>query len=828
MPKNVPLRPNGRIDIPDLNAKTTDYTQAADKQLLELLISDNRVNVVEGFRVQIADQGTFPGLFTVVNGFAVNRDGQVVNNEDDVNATRSATLLADSTYYVEVEYLETDSDVAPRAHWDSTYDNGDDPSGDPRPDGHEFATNVATRTTPDWQIVSPISTSGFAIESDPDSNRIPVAVLTLSAGVLSTGDASPLKTVLAVSQNSGANSLQFFDTRAMPDAFTLTLHPGGANEEDVTVTSNDRENGILTFSAPTVEDHTMGENAVVGGVAPADFLDEKTTPALPGSGTQDARPRLFQADEDRGFALGVSPTDPDFAVKSDAQITNLQRHVDFIAAELRALKFGSASTDLVGNKGQATEFAEAPRYFDYATSVMGAKTNTVSVGDGINSWGDFNSTQSGTARDAIVAAIAAVPTGGIVYIKKGTYTMSTAITVAKDVRFIGDGAWLDETELRATGSNSVFSFASGAGRITLEDISVTNSGSATYSIVWASGNAILDASRCVIEGISAKDRCSFSNCIINANTSGIRAVNLDTVSDVRFEHCFIHNQNSGSPYRCVYANDSERITFVNCHFTGAGASADLLFLTATSNVTFVECVFDEDLGTPNGITVDTPPSPLKITLIDCVENLSGTFSNNAVLLAGITNGGVVSTDTVYAGSVTAAAVSGTTSVTTAEKGIRHAAVWKHIPLHFFHGGVGGDYSIPDFALNGIVSAIATGGAYYIGGTNGANRLAVVVPVEEGQTLTCFRVICYDNSGDGDLLTARCWNQAIGPAGTPPGTLTQLGSTLTSANSANMQHLTSTTFSKTPTTAEVILIHVEMDENVDVRLYALMYQVERTS
>src|SRR5512137_431282 len=110
MPKSVNVLPNLRVDIPDFEAQTADFANDLMKLWLERFVLDNWAAIVEGFRVEIADQTAHPGLFTIYNGLAIGRDGQLINNEDDLVAQRSATLAANATYYVEVEFVTTQSD----------------------------------------------------------------------------------------------------------------------------------------------------------------------------------------------------------------------------------------------------------------------------------------------------------------------------------------------------------------------------------------------------------------------------------------------------------------------------------------------------------------------------------------------------------------------------------------------------------------------------------------------------------------------------------------------------------------------------------------------
>ena len=166
MPKRTNFVPNLRVDIDDLENATHTYSRSVNNIRWKRVLIDNYPRVSAGFRVEVPDQATNPGVVTIYNGFAFNRDGQLLLNEDAINTARSITLAGDATYYLEVEFTTTDTDSDARALWDPTFDNGLDTSGDELPDGREFSVNVATRVAEDWRIVDPVSTTGFEIDSD--------------------------------------------------------------------------------------------------------------------------------------------------------------------------------------------------------------------------------------------------------------------------------------------------------------------------------------------------------------------------------------------------------------------------------------------------------------------------------------------------------------------------------------------------------------------------------------------------------------------------------------------------------------------------------------
>src|SRR5690606_2302220 len=115
MPKRLKVHPGERIDLVDYVHGANEYTQESQKFLLERELLDRRSRILDGFRVRVEDQTANPGLITIFNGNAVDRDGQLINNEQTPNDSRSITLLgANLNFYVEIEFIENPSDTDAR------------------------------------------------------------------------------------------------------------------------------------------------------------------------------------------------------------------------------------------------------------------------------------------------------------------------------------------------------------------------------------------------------------------------------------------------------------------------------------------------------------------------------------------------------------------------------------------------------------------------------------------------------------------------------------------------------------------------------------------
>lgn len=574
MTKRVNFLPSERIDVPDMVAGTTGVAVGTMQQILDDLVIAKFPRIASGFRVEIANQGSSPGEITVWNGVAIDRSGELFTNEDEESTQRSITFGADGTYFVEVEFTTSPSDSDARAFWDPTFDNGTDPSGDPKLPGREIFQTVSTRLSPDWQIVNPVSTTGFALTTTPNSPRVPVAVITVSAGVITGATTFPARSCLGQVALVGATKLYVLDSRLMPDAFSATV-----DAEAVSISANDRTNSILTLSGPLAFQHLAGARVVRTGGSLNQFLTTRALAPLPSSGTQDARPGLFQGDEERGFALAQDPNSA--SARSDSQMQALKDQIDFLAAQLREVRFGAERSTEIGQLAPPTSFPTPPRYFDKSGGLQGARYATVSVGDGTTCWGDFNVAQLGTADAAIAAAVAALPTaGGTIFIKgKSTpYDLSAGVLIdGRTVTIMGERG---RTTIRATGSVGALRLHDCT--LGLRDIIVArqSTADAVAAITTTTGGAMttFEAYNSTIQGIAgtAYLKGIFENCQINEITGGSGngfAISARVV-DCTFISCSMSTTSDNSGVRCmnIQGLGSKNISLYACHLTMAGVT----------------------------------------------------------------------------------------------------------------------------------------------------------------------------------------------------------------------------------------------------------------
>lgn len=598
MPKRTNLLPNQRVDIEDLDNALHTYPRSLQNLQAKEANIDSIMRVMSGFRVEVADQGTSPRQITVYNGYAIRRDGQALTNEDAANTARTITLPANGTYYLEVEYTTSESDVDARAFWDPSYDNGADPSGDLLPDGREFSQNVSTRVQEDWQVVEPVSTSGFEIDSNPSSERIPIAKIFVDNSIVDpTVVTSPARTTLLrpATASGGSTELYVVNSRLFGSTGDIIIGLGTANQETKGFTANNRENNTLTI--PSLDNnHPVGVRIVDNAGTPAQFVDARTSqvPVI-ATAIGDARPGFFQANEESGYALGQDESAT--TGSADTQIEDLKQYVDFLSAQIRELKFGSALDVDVGSIAPPTSYPNPPRYFDFAGSAAGGRTNSISIGTGTTSWGDFNVAQNTDFPTTLTAALAALPAaGGRIFLKAGTYTITgTSPTITKAVTIIGEGQGV--TIINATTTAHALTIEADTY---LEGLSITRDTGATVlqAIDHNAATTKLSARHCTIHGaIStsnyAMDSCEFELCDFVSDTGSSLTSFAATVTNGVFRRCLFDAQvDTSTSLACSLGTGSANVSFENCTFqVPANASYVVDLETGVNHVMYRQCAF---------------------------------------------------------------------------------------------------------------------------------------------------------------------------------------------------------------------------------------------
>jgi len=584
MPKSLQIHNNERLDIPDFELAANGYTRESLNHFIRNGVIDTKSRTFRGFRIELADQASFAGQITVHNGVVFDMDGQVINIEDQPDASKTTTLIgSNQTFYVELEFTDGESDVDGRGFWDPTVSNTA-----PNPNGAEVTINVSTRRTPSWKIVTPVSTSGFTT----GTTRIPLAVFSTNASgqitsaVNSFGSLVQASTVTTYAAGIGATQLRVVDSTLIPIGSTITVDFGaGSAETGITVTANDMEQGILTINPVLSSAHAGGAIVRRTDLA-ASLVKQSVNPNDPNfaSGVSTVRPndwlsRMWQGDELRGDALIHSKET--YGQRDDLNLSNLKDYVDVLAAQLRELKFGAASP-LTTSVAPPSSFPATLRYFSQIGSVSGARGFTVTIGNGTTNRGDFNGTNQQPFIDA-VAFIVATGNAGTIYVKPGTYTFVSSVTIPAgvDVSIVG--------ESRESVSIVNTTVGAGFGAFILADDSettVTRFSNLTTSIVAPS--------TLFLSSVNSPGQVYFDNCVV-AGVGFAESISLNMTNCSLTATCIV-----------VHIHDSQ---FINCSATALPSNVLAIFFLG-ENLSFSKCAFSSDVsvitasGAINGMSID--------------------------------------------------------------------------------------------------------------------------------------------------------------------------------------------------------------------------------
>lgn len=560
MPKKLRIWPNGRVDIPDFARAANEYSSEVSSFSLDRLWLDRRSRAVEGFRVQIDDQTANPGQVTIYNGSAVNRAGNLFTEESLAASSVTVTLTgASTTFYLELELVESDSDTDSRAFMDPTFDNG----GPPTPDGREVNLAVATRITPTWRIVRPVSTTGFQSTTNPNSLRVPLAVLStngsneITSAVTSGLVTTQPSTTTEVDVLAGAGAVRCFDVRTFEVGDTITVGLGGAAPDTgLVISSIDAVNGILNFAPVLANNHNAG--AIVRRTAggSATVMTQNADPSRL-TAHPDYLPRLFQGDETRGSALAASPDT--FGENGDLSLRSMKDYVDYLSAQIRELKFGATRRDATEGVVPTT-FDSPPRYFDPSGGVQGARSHTISIGDGTNSFGDFNGTDETPFIAALAALASFTPSTGKILVKNGTYTFANTVEITDRVHI--SGTTRDATIIVNNAASGAFSINAGVTDVVeISNLQLQAGTSAVHISIDGDGRNYIKT-------------CAFVSGHI---TNGAGGDNRTYVTDCRFSGDF-----------AVDGTDVYNYVFSECQFISVSAivrgTTDITNITITDSV----------------------------------------------------------------------------------------------------------------------------------------------------------------------------------------------------------------------------------------------------
>lgn len=698
MPKKLKVHPNERVDIPDFEEAAYGYTQESlNFHRLEFLAS-RRAQFLRGFRIELPNQASSPGEVTIHNGVVIDRDGELITDENAIDDSRTITLVgANLDFYLEVEFAEEDSDVDDRAIWDPTFDNGTATAG------KEFVDNLTTRTTPTWKIVTPVSTSGFDSTTDPASTKAPLAILSTDGSGEITVAVNPglvtevARTTLSEPAAIGDTSVQVFDSVIFPTSGTVDI--GG---ETVTLTGNDKERGILSFTGtPLAAAHLAGTIAFNNtGGAPV-FIQENTTATIPStefdaatSTHPDKRRKFYVGDEERGLAVLASKVTAN--TRDETQIRTLKDRVDSLAAIIQEMKAGRVVSTQTIKPPEYTTNPIDTSYFDFSVgSIQGARTVQYTICDGVNNFfGDFIGTDQQPFQDAVDAGVAAGFEQIILHVKQGSYTFSSSVTLSSSVvglHVIGEEGGGSPT---ASGSVSLGSsitspsFSStDAQEVTFKNIAITNTTTGTFLASlgtinatnakfvncsspaglagdWYSHNfaspahveltnchitadAAWTASRTVVEHNAAGNLTGFMrDCTFNFSGGGAKLVGADSGGAIGgpnpddgffFENVKYTCTTGGAAGTSISGDSMQNVQFRDCVFrSNASSSFWNIGIDASDNITIRDCSFIATGATFSSIMFQFSGAAVtNMTVDNCLfDGLSGGVVNEVFAFDG--------------------------------------------------------------------------------------------------------------------------------------------------------------------------------------------------
>ena len=522
------------------------------------------------------------------------------------------------TFYLELDTEVVSNTVDARAFLDPTFDNG---TAFPV---KEFLANVPTREQVRWTLVTPVSTSGFQVSSSPTSKRVPLAIITTNAlGQITTTVNQGLvletySTTLATDLPNGATTLRVTDVGAINNGSQVTVYGAATSVHTVTAV-NSFENSVTITPSLAVARSTGAEVEVTSGTTRyiklrkvANF--ELTTPST----HPDKQRRVFGGDESRGLSLTKDTwvaTD-----RSDFPVNNLSDYVDQTAFNLKEAKVGF-------NEDLKLTNLSTTRYYDYVGSISGAKEATISIGDGVSSFGDINGNTDAVFTRAIAMAVAQSVSKLRLYVKKGLYTFGATmgVVVPASISLVISGEDGDYT----VEGNPPVTFRAGPGSIVM--FQVDGEFAKFHHIGFDIPVTVPSMSSVILGSNVTQSRIHIHSCkisAVNSNTSGqffLGGTNLNT--DIDSVSVSISGSNTSAFYLAYGAtNLSGRV------YNAKGNAEHFILVKSDADITSLRVVACEVSCSGAGSLISAPIGS-NISNSSIVGNKLSCVANTAITSA---------------------------------------------------------------------------------------------------------------------------------------------------------------------------------------------------
>jgi hypothetical protein len=390
-------------------------------------------------------------------------------------------------------------------------------------------------------------------------------------------------------------------------------------QETKTIASTDVATGVITLSGNLVDIHLIGDIVRNSGLTTPNFAIQSTInrygrAATPAPGT-DCEDRFFQGDEVHGDVLSRNTSF--ITSRSDLSLKNLKDYVDFLSAQIEELKWGNASPAVSSldpsrvPPGIKVNFPTVPRYYDKVGGIQGARTASVTIGDGTTSWGDF----SGGTGSVLQAAIDSLPAdGGTIYVKRGSYVLAIDVTINKHVELICDDAAVFV-------SNGGWIVVNTSKSVILKGLKIRN-GTSNYGLKLSAVGAN--------PNVFVMDECLFTNvqfsietnqdtnstfiqkCVFRANHSSMisKPLVVRTLTNSAsgfWSDCSFYHLTAASLDGACWKLASVDQVFHNCTFTTVNASctSSINFDSSSGNINILfHCCKFGDATIPSNVAVE--------------------------------------------------------------------------------------------------------------------------------------------------------------------------------------------------------------------------------